>query len=143
MGFSTSGATVVLFVGLLVAFGVFFSTLETGADRVVASTDDATDRALAQTNTEVAIGNASYDATGDVLTVRVNNTGARAVAVEQVTVLVDGRYVTPERTAVDGSAANDVLAPGETLTLTASVGTDPGRVKVVTGPGVAAVTTEV
>jgi flagellar protein FlaF len=143
MGFSTSGAVVVLLVGLLVAGGVFFSAVDTGADRVSESATAAADRTLAQRNTDVTVGNATYDGAADTLAFDVENPGARAVAVEELTVLVDGRYVTPTRTAVDGAVDNTVLAPGQTLRVRVDTATTPGRVKVVTGPGVAAVTTEV
>jgi flagellar protein FlaF len=143
MGFSASAATVVLFVGILVGFGTFFSAVEDTGDRLAQSTDAAADRAVAIHNTDIAVENVSYDDATATLTVTAENTGARALDVRAVTLLVDGRYAAVDRTAVDGVEENDVFAPGQRLELTVTPTDDPDRVKVVTGAGVAATETGV
>jgi archaellum component FlaF (FlaF/FlaG flagellin family) len=55
MGFSTSGATVVLFVGLLVGVGVLYPTVESAGERVTDARSDRDDRALRQQNTAVEL----------------------------------------------------------------------------------------
>jgi flagellar protein FlaF len=137
MGFSVSGATAVLFVGLLVSAATLYPALDRGTERrsdAVAARDE---RALDRQNTAVETVDVTYDASTDTLTVVVANTGAQTLAVPEVDLLVDGAYATPAGTTVAGDASTDYWAPGQNLTLTRSTATAPDRVKVVTGPGVA------
>jgi flagellar protein FlaF len=138
MGFSVSGATAVVFVGLLVSAGTLYPVVDRFAERrsdAVAARDE---RALTRQNTAVAVDNATYDPGAGELTVAVTNTGASALAVPAVDLLVDGAYATPSSTTVAGDAGTEVWLPGETLTVRATTADSPNRVKVVTGPGVAA-----
>ena len=139
MGFSTSGATVVLFVGLLVGVGVLYPTVESAGERVTDARSDRDDRALRQQNTAVVLAGTTYNATNDTLTVTVNNTGSTVLSVDRTDLLVDGRYRAPGTFAVDGTENRTVWTPGSRLELTVDgLPSEPGRVKVVTGPGVAA-----
>ncbi|MEF8843723.1 MAG: hypothetical protein V5A62_19210 [Haloarculaceae archaeon] len=139
MGFSTSGATVVIFVGLLVGFGILYPTVEAASERVADAESARDDRALRQQNTAVVVAGTAYDATNDTLTVAVNNTGSTVLSVNRTDLLVDGRYRSSDGFAVAGTENRTVWTPGSQLELTvAGLANEPDRVKVVTGPGVAA-----
>lgn len=144
MGFSTSGAVAVVFVGLLLATGVLFPAVEGAAERLAEASDEEDDRALRISNSDVSIASASYQPGSDQLTVEVDNEGSISLDVEQTDLLVDGAYVVPDSTAVEGETDREVWAAGERLTLTVTgYTTDPDRVKVVAETGVADVETGV
>lgn len=135
MGFSVSGSTALLFVALLIGFGMFQSAATNGVERVNDARAASGERLLEQRNTAINVTSVSYNATTDELSVRVNNTGSTTLSVSAVDLLVDNEYVTPT-TTVEGSSSTDVWLPGETLVANATV--EPAtRIKVVTGPGVA------
>lgn len=139
MGFSISGSTVVIFIGLLVSAATLYPALDSAQEARVDAIDDKSERMLVTTNTAVTITDTD-DANG--LTVTARNTGATALDVGTVDLLVDGTYRVPDTTAVAGDTETSTWQPGETLELTVSGVSTPDRVKIVTGPGVAA-TTEV
>lgn len=139
MGFSVSGATAVVFVGVLISAATLYPAIDRYTERrsdAVAADDE---RTLARQNTDIEPVNATYDADTGVLAVRVRNTGANALAVSRTDLLVDGRYAGPPAAAaaVEGDTTTDVWAPGELLTITTSEPAAPARIKIVTGPGVA------
>jgi flagellar protein FlaF len=139
MGFSTSGATAVVFIGLLVGFGILYPTVESAGERITEAESASDDRALRQQNTAVAVAGTTYDPTNDTLTVAVNNTGSTTLSADRTDLLVDGRYEVPDTFAVAGTENRTVWTPGSQLELTvAGLAVEPDRVKVVTGPGVAA-----
>jgi flagellar protein FlaF len=139
MGFSTSGATVIVFVGLLIGFGTLYPTVEGAGERISDARSDRDDRSLRQQNTALVVAGTAYDATNDTLTVSVNNTGSTTLSVDRTDLLVDGRYQVPDTFAVAGTENRTVWTPGSQLELTVTgVTSEPSRVKVVSGPGVAA-----
>lgn len=105
MGFSASGALVVLFIGLLVSASYLFPALEAGVERTHDATDAAEVRLLRMQNTDFVVDDAQYDTsqTPDTLMIRATNTGTTALRVERVDVLVDGVYV--DATVFDDSIA--------------------------------------
>jgi len=143
MGFSVSGATAVILIGGLIAFSFAFSAVNNGYERVSAAQEDRDDRQLLQANSDVGIETATYDDADGTLTVNATNTGSTELVVSEVSLLVDGTYRTNVTTSVDGNTATDVLLAGEVLTMTVNQSVRPDRVKVVTGTGVSAVSTEV
>ena len=143
MGFSTSGAAAIIFVGLFVAAGLVFPALEGAHERRVDALEERTDRALEVTNTDVELLEASHD--DGELTIELENVGSTALSAPATDLLVDGELVDAE-TAVredDGTepeADRERWLPGETLVLTADTDDfedDPERVKVVVENGVA------
>ena len=143
MGFSTSGATAIIFVGVLVAVGIAYPVLQTAHEERTTAIDERDDRALEMRNTAIDLENASYDGTD--LTVNATNTGSSTLSVPATDLLVDGAFVADgDRTeTVDGAADRETWQPGETLSITVAVDDEPDRVKLVTEYGVAATTTEV
>ena len=147
MGFSTSGAAAIIFVGLLIAVGIAYPVLETAHDRRSTAIDDRDDRALDLRNTAIDVTDVTYDdAEGDgTAIVNVTNTGSTSLSVSKTDLLVDGEYVPiPEETTVEGVSNRDLWQPGETLSMTVdSVEDEPDRVKGVTEHGIAVTVTEV
>ncbi|GAB3680214.1 hypothetical protein GCM10028857_02640 [Salinarchaeum chitinilyticum] len=143
MGFSVSGATAIILIGGLIAFSFAFSAVNNGYERVSEAQQEQSDRQLLQTNSDVGIANVSYDEIGSELTVRVNNTGSAVLTIEELSLLVDGDYQGNVTTSVDGDAETALLLPGEQLVLTVDRASQPDRVKVVAGTGVAATETGV
>lgn len=140
MGFSVSGATAVVFVGLLVSAAVAFPTLERSTERRTDAIDAHGERSLDRLNTDIDLVNATYDSLDDELTVYVRNNGTTTLSANATDLLADGAYITPDR-QVEGET-RDVWAPGEVLRFRAGTGqgpleTAPTRVKVVAENGVA------
>jgi len=138
MGFSVSGSAAIVFVGLFIAFGTFYSASTNTMEQVTDARSDWGDRDLAQRNTDIEITAATYNNTTERLAVEINNTGATALSVDETDLIADNEYLFPERSDVDGDAGTDVWASGQRLTYNVSVATQPDRVKVTTGTGVAA-----
>ncbi|WP_137287257.1 fla cluster protein FlaF [Halorussus salinisoli] len=143
MGFSVSGSTVVLFLGIFISFGVAYSAANNGFERVNEAYEENADGELVRQNTEIDIADAAVANEGGeaYLNVAVDNNGSTTLSVNDTDILIDGNY-TPQTSQkmvtveVDGNSETDLWLPGETLQFNVSV-TDPDRVKVVTGPGVA------
>ncbi|MFB6074534.1 MAG: flagellin [Haloarculaceae archaeon] len=136
MGFSVSGSAALIFVGMFIAFGTFYSATSNGFERVTDAQADHTDRMLTRQNTAINVTSATWN--GSALTVTVENTGASQLEVSEVDLLANNSYLTGYDTAVDGDRATDLWLPQETLTITVtSLSGNPGRVKIVSGPGVA------
>ena len=143
MGFSVSGATVVLFLGLFISFGIAYSTANNGFERVHEAYEDNAAEKLARQNTAVDFNHTAVVNEGGQLyvNVTVNNTGTNSLSVNDTDILIDGIYTEHTKMVtleVDGDDATDLWLPGETLQANVSVESRPTRVKVVTGPGVAA-----
>ncbi len=139
LGFSVSGSAAIIFVGIFLAFSTAYTASANGFERVTDARSAVDEEALDQQNTAIAIANASYDGNG-TLSVNVTNEGATELSVEAVDLIVDNAYRDnfTART-VDGNASTDLWFPGERLYLEVSVSSQPNRIKVVSGPGVAAV----
>ncbi|ELZ11986.1 flagellin [Halovivax asiaticus JCM 14624] len=145
MGFSSSAAVVILFLGVLIAIGMVFPVMETAYERQSAAIEERDDRALEVRNTAIEVDGA-YDSGTDTLTVNVTNTGSTTLTVEHVDLLVDGQFITgwnESDRSVEGDSARTLVQPGELLELTIDRNTEPNRLKVITGNGVAKTVTEV
>ncbi|WP_339105744.1 flagellin [Haloterrigena salinisoli] len=144
MGFSTSGATAILFVGMLVAVGIAYPVVQTAHEERTTAVDDRDDRALEMRNTAIDLETASYD--GSALTVNATNTGSTTLTVPATDLLVDGAFVADGEwttATVNGTAGRESWQPGERLSITVTADDRPDRVKLVTEYGIAATTTEV
>lgn len=135
MGFSVSGATAVILVGLLIGVGIAYPTLAGSLEIVTDARDDRADRMADRQNSDIDIVTATYD--GNVLTVEVDNDGTITLSVNSTDVLVDGEYKTEGNAAIDGVGSTDLWQPGERLEYTVSLDNQPQSVKVVAETGVA------
>jgi flagellar protein FlaF len=137
MGFSVSGATAVLLVGMLISAATLYPALERSSELKRDSLDAQTERTLDRQNTDIRLRNATYNGTAETVEVEVENSGTTTLSVEDTDLLTDGTYRTGATVAVEGSTTRTVWAPGETLTFTLSgVTSGPSRVKVVTEHGI-------
>jgi len=138
MGFSVSGSAAIIFAAMFVGFGMFHSATVNGFETVSDAQQDRTDRTLVQQNTAIEIWSATWDGGAGELTVRANNTGSTELSVDEVDLLADNRYVRGYDTSVGGDGATNLWLAQETLEITVTIlDADPGRVKLITGPGVA------
>ncbi|USZ68126.1 fla cluster protein FlaF [Halorussus salilacus] len=145
MGFSVSGATVVLFLGIVISFGMAYTAGSNGLERVTDAYQDTSDDELVRQNTQVGIADAAVaNQDGQLyLNATATNDGSSTLSVSDTDILIDGNYIShtgENMTAldVDGNDETDLWMPGETLRFNVSVESEPDRVKVVTGPGVSA-----
>jgi len=143
VGFSTSGATAIVFVGVLVAAGIAYPVFQTAQEQRRDAIADRDDRQLELRNTAIEVASWSYNESGDDnFTMSVNNTGSTTLSVPETDLLIDGVYRDAYATSVDGDAGRELWQPGETLTVEVST-TRPDRAKVVTEHGIAETVTGV
>jgi flagellar protein FlaF len=141
MGFSVSGATAIVFLGAVIAFGSAYPAVVDSTEAISQAQGQQSDRMLEQQNSELTVETATYDADNDTLTANVSNSGTTALAVADVDVLVNGTYRDGATVDVVGNSGSEVWLPGEVLRV--EVSATPGaagdelRLKLVTGPGVA------
>jgi flagellar protein FlaF len=145
MGFSTSAAAAVIFVGALVSLGILYPATAGSVEQVNDALGERENRLLDQRNTDVAVDGVTYNDTTDELRINVTNTGTTTLTANETDVLLDGTLQTANVTReVEGVAGRTLWAPGEQLTITVgNVTATPGRVKVVTEYGVAVATEDV
>lgn len=147
MGFSVSGAVALLLVAFLISFGAFY-TASTGAFSEIQDAQvDQVDRNVEAINTDVEIGSARYNESGENgLVIVANNTGATTIDINDSTLLVDGSYVGHWQAdaEIDGISDRSLWIPQATLEITIERDeddSDPERVKLVTSNGIAATAT--
>jgi flagellar protein FlaF len=145
MGFSVSGSAVIIFVGVFIGLGMFYTATSNSFERVSDAQEGQTEKALTEGNTDIVVKAAEYDAGSGRLTVLVNNTGSSALAVNRTDFLVDNEYIADweANARVNGATGTDLWLPGEQLNITIRTTSDPSRVKVVSEAGVADTETEV
>lgn len=137
MGFSVSGSTAVIFLGLVVSFGIALSAAQTTTSEITQSWNDGASDMLDQKNTEIEIADASFNSTSSNVTVNVTNTGTTTLDPDKVDLLIDGELKTERDADVVDAGQTGVWLPGEKLVLFADrTGGEPDAVIVVTGNGV-------
>jgi flagellar protein FlaF len=137
MGFGVSGASAIIFLGLLVGSVTLYSAADAAYEQFDEARDEDQERLLDRTNTAFNVTRATYSTSSNDLTINVTNTGSTTLLVTETTVLVDNTYNSTSTATVDGDATTDLWAPGETLSLTLTLGeTEPSRVTVVGAHGV-------
>ena len=144
MGFSVSGSFALIAIGTLVAVGMVTTAGSNAVEQVTDAEQQVHDAHLVERNTAIEFGNVSYNASGGRhLVIEVGNTGSTTGDLHVTDVIVDNDLETDfEVLAVEGATASDIWLPGETLRIELDRSSRPGRVKVVTGGGVA-ISTEV
>lgn len=135
MGFSASGATAVIFIGLLVSAATLVPAVQDAREAQREGLTERDDRMLEQRNTDIEAVDAVYNAAEDRLVVRLDNTGTTTLDSGETDLLVDGEYVDPSA-AVDGDAQRSLWSPGTQLVFTYDTTTEPQRVHIATRPGV-------
>lgn len=137
MGFSTSAAATIIFIGVLLSFGFLYPVVEQNVEAHTEAFDERDDRFLTQRNTDISFDSATYDPEDDILVVSVDNTGTTTLRLDQTDLLINGEIQTGYSTDIDGAPDRTLWVPNETLTVTVDgVAERPDRVNVVTGLGV-------
>lgn len=116
MGFSTIGASIVLFIGMLFVASTVLSASFDGQRDVMQAVRDDRQRTQFERESDAEITNGEHQ--GNTLTIEILNTGGTALDASLVVVLFDGepQPLTDFTRDVDGEST-DVWAPGQTLTL--------------------------
>ena len=130
MGFSVSGATAIIFLGLFIAFGSAFTVAVNSYGMISDAEEERADRLLEQQSTEVEIEKVELDED----TVEVKNDGDIGLKLDETTVVVDEEVVDPTSTSVNGNEETNLWLPGETAVFT--VDQDGDRVTIVTETGI-------
>lgn len=141
MGFSVSGAAVVIFIGLLASGTILGVAVKDANEARNAGMEARQDRMLEQQNTDVRVVETLYDSNTSDLSVRVENTGTVTLKASLTDLVVDGDYVASREAAVENETDRNLWTPGTRLRMDADIGTEPERVKVVTETGVSAMAT--
>ena len=157
MGFSASGALVVLFIGLLVSASYLYPALEASAERTHDATDAAETRLIKIQNTNFVIEAVEHDPDSglldpypDTTMIRATNTGTTTLTIDRVDVLDDGQYVDTALAFEDvsmstvknglyvGPHEEPVLwLPGETIVIGWEGGSSDSRVTMTVETGMA------
>lgn len=139
MGFSVSGATAIILLAGILAFGIAFTAATNSFEVVSDAQDDRADRLLDQQSSDIEITAVRFNETEDLTAVDIENNGVPELAISGTDLVVDGRLQTDEivETNVDGDTETDLWLPGETLTVEVEATEAPDRVKVTAETGVA------
>jgi flagellar protein FlaF len=144
MGFSVSGATVLLLLGFLVAGLTLAAALEEVSEARNAGVNAEEQRILEQLNTDLNVTDAVYNKTNDTLTVIAQNSGSVTLDIADTDLLVDGQFANTSAVAVGGNPGRALWTPRTNASITLdSVTAQPSRIKLVTETGVAAVQTRI
>lgn len=136
MGISVSASAGVVFLGVFLAVGIGYPAAANAFEQVADARHDATDRALAEANTDVSVTNATYNDSNETLVVTAVNDGSTTLDVSQATLFADNDLTDPA-VSVEGDASTDLWLPGETARFSVDVGaTAPDRAQVVVDHGV-------
>lgn len=144
MGFSTSGAVVLLFIAGLVAAGVvvptFFSITASTGDAFASQSDQIRDQA----NTGIQLDSAEKhtvvedETNTTTVALEATNTGTETLDLSDTYVILDGTLIEPEEleTGVDGNNETRLWGPGSTANFETEADAD-SRAKIVTEGAIA------
>lgn len=159
MGFSTSGAVIIILIGLLVAFSAIVPTVFDITDTTGDAFSEQNDQLRDQKNTAIVVKSfeSTTDAEGVVTgaTLNVTNDGSRSLSVEHTDLVVNGAYYRTnasdaETTIVaDGGnrSSSDIWLPETHLEIEIKngnldseneIGGDGDRIRLTTERGIAA-----
>jgi flagellar protein FlaF len=93
MGFSTSIAVVILFLGTLLIVTSIYPTLDRSTEMLMEARAAQQERMLDQLNTKITITGITQQ--GSDLNITVRNDGSTVLDSSELDVLLDGSYVTP------------------------------------------------
>lgn len=127
MGFSTSGAAIVILIGILLALSVLTPALFSVVESTGSAYSAQSDHLREQANTEVTITDTEINTDADELSVTVSNDGSSSLSIEKTDVLINGTYVpttggddgetTTVETNGDTEPNTDIWPPGTDLKL--------------------------
>ncbi|AEA47477.1 flagellin [Archaeoglobus veneficus] len=137
MGLSTSAASVVLLVAIVISASVLFNTISATQDIVRRAQVEKGELEYEQLHTHMVILNVTY-LSGN-LTITAKNDGSEEILVDEMEILLDGQIYTQNITSFTVNGVEvDVWLPGETAEINVTVSYQPSRVKIVAHNGVSA-----
>lgn len=139
-GFSASGATVVIFIGLLICAGMVLPVASNVWSQTQASHSAQHDKKLMLDNTDFTVDAEWEDQGGDgEYGVNLTNTGTTTLEIRAVTYQLDGAIAEPDEQFVvvgeDEFFDRVYLQPGESLVAEFSLGEEPDRLHVTIETG--------
>lgn len=141
MGFSVSGSAAIIFIAAFVGFGILYTSAYNSFELVEEARSDNADALVEQENTAIAI--MAISNTQTTVNVTVRNTGSNQLEVENTDIMINGTPKTHNQVWVEGSSQTQYWPPGKNLSVEVEENVNyPYRVKVVTGPGIAAAETK-
>lgn len=144
MGFSTSAAAAVIFVGVLVSLSIVYPAATGSFEQVSDAMESREDRVLNQRNSNLDIDSATYNDSANRLRINATNTGTVTVEVNDTDLLIDGEIQPNRSTAIESVEGRSIWAPGETMTIIVENQADlPERVTVINEYGVGDANTSV
>lgn len=119
MGFSVSGATALLFVAFLISFGTFYTATMGAVERVQEAEVETQEQNIETLNTEIELDSAVYNTTESELTITANNTGAEPLQPSELSLLVNGTFVSfgDSNVTLSDPSGDDLWVPQQTLTI--------------------------
>ena len=144
MGLSVSAASAVFAIGFVMVAIILVDGLTHSYQEMDDATGDRTEREREILDTAITMDTARHYNSTQTLQLNVTNTGSATLDPEELDVVADGMLVTGNITSmeVDGSPAG-AWFPEKTLVIELTVPEPPGRVRLVTGNGVAEYTTDI
>lgn len=136
MGLSVSGGSAIIFIGLVVVFGLMFGALDQYQQDIGGSYQHLEDTALAIKSSSISILDVD-EANG---TFRLINDGRISLSTYSLDVLLNGVLVEKEDVTVTviGHEGSQLLLPGEIAKISLSSDIVGGRILVVTDLGITA-----
>lgn len=137
-GLSVSAAAAIIFTGFLFVFSVLFIAITNNINLVSEGMEKQQENLIDKEQTKVQITNTTYNNITLTLTIKAKNVGGIVLDSDKIDVLVDGVLYTDSifSKSING-VSRRTWAPGETLVIKLSYPTEPSRIKLITGNGVA------
>ncbi|MCX2818426.1 fla cluster protein FlaF [Haladaptatus sp. F3-133] len=139
MGFSVSGSTAVIFLGIVISVGIVLSAAQTTGSELSNSWNQRTSDMLGQKNTYINVTDAKYNKTLSKVTVNATNMGSTTLSIDKLNLLVDGNLKPDRGVQVVGARKSSLWLPGEKISFTGNSTGMVESVEVVTGNGVSRV----
>lgn len=139
MGYSQSTAFLIVFIGIIISLSVFVPSVESSVTEVIDGAQDTNDIRVevantdANVTTEYTITNVSDGPDQKELSIFVDNNGPRTILIRDITILIDGEYVTWNSFQVDSNTDRSFITSGEVgeFVFDFTGETDPDNVKLV------------
>lgn len=144
MGVSVSVSAIIFFTSFALCLSMVFSATQVYYEDIKEAEDENALRTQNSLHASFEIGSAGYNATNQVLTINLTNTGSSTLATKHLDVLTDGALVTGNITSIKcGATSTGQWYPATTITIILKQAQKPERVKVSSEYGVSAYTSTI
>ena len=140
-GFSASGATVVIFIGILISAGALIPAIGSVVEQTTDAYTTQQERQVMVENTDFEVDSYWVDFPGagqdGEYQVNITNTGTTTLTIDTIDYQLDGELEEPEDRWVRETPDDErtFLRPGETLEAEFSLGEEPDRLQVTVETG--------